>query len=58
MAFVGTRDAERVRGFYRDKLGLRLVHEDNFALQFDANGTTLRVSRVPELNPAGFRHHV
>jgi catechol 2,3-dioxygenase-like lactoylglutathione lyase family enzyme len=32
MAFVGTRDAERVRGFYRDKLGLRLVHEDNFAL--------------------------
>ena len=54
VAFVGTRDAERARGFYRDKLGLRLVHEDNFALQFDSNGTMLRVSMVPELNPAKF----
>jgi catechol 2,3-dioxygenase-like lactoylglutathione lyase family enzyme len=54
MAFVGTRNAERAKEFYRDKLGLNLVHDDGFALQFDANGTTLRVSRVPELNPAKF----
>ena len=54
MAFVGTRDAERARAFYEGKLGLRLVYEDNFALQFDANGTMLRVARVPELTPAKF----
>ena len=54
VAFIGVRQADRARAFYRDTLGLKLVSEDNFALSFDANGTTLRVSLVPELKPARF----
>jgi catechol 2,3-dioxygenase-like lactoylglutathione lyase family enzyme len=54
MAFVGTRQADHARAFYRDTLGLKLVSEDNFALVFDVNGTMLRVTLVPHLTPAPF----
>ncbi len=54
MTFVGTRDAARARGFYRDMLGLTLVEENSFALVFDANGIMLRVTNVHELIPAQF----
>jgi catechol 2,3-dioxygenase-like lactoylglutathione lyase family enzyme len=54
VAFVGTRQPDRARSFYRDALGLRLVSEDPFAIVFDAAGTMLRVSIVPELTPARF----
>jgi catechol 2,3-dioxygenase-like lactoylglutathione lyase family enzyme len=53
-AFVGVRDAERARTFYRDTLGLHLVSEDGFALVFDANGTMLRVSLVREVVAAPY----
>jgi len=46
MAFVAASDLGRARDFYRDRLGLRLVGEDEFALVFDAGGTMLRVARV------------
>jgi catechol 2,3-dioxygenase-like lactoylglutathione lyase family enzyme len=54
MAFTGTRDAARAKTFYRDQLGLTLVEENAFALVFDAAGTMLRVTNVPELTPAQF----
>jgi catechol 2,3-dioxygenase-like lactoylglutathione lyase family enzyme len=54
VAFVGITSPERAKGFYRDKLGLRLVSEDGFALVFDANGTMLRVSIVREVTPAQY----
>jgi catechol 2,3-dioxygenase-like lactoylglutathione lyase family enzyme len=54
IAFVGVRDADIARKFYRDTLGLTLVSEDNFALAFDANGTQLRVTIVPQLRPANY----
>ena len=54
VAFAATRDAARAKAFYRDVLGLRLVDEDGFALTFDAAGTTLRVSIVEQLVPAGY----
>ena len=54
VAFVATRDPARARVFYRDTLGLRFVGEDPFAVTFDANGTTLRVSAVRELAPAQY----
>ena len=54
VAFVATRDFGRAKEFYRDNLGLRLVSEDQFALEFDAGGTMLRVARVPELVPAKY----
>ena len=50
VAFVATRDTDRARAFYRDTLGLHLVAEQlPFALVFDANGTTLRVTIVHEI---------
>jgi catechol 2,3-dioxygenase-like lactoylglutathione lyase family enzyme len=54
MAFVATRDFGRAKEFYRDTLGLRLVSEDQFALVFDAHGTMLRVTRIPELAPVKY----
>jgi catechol 2,3-dioxygenase-like lactoylglutathione lyase family enzyme len=48
IGFVGTRDAAKARAFYGTTLGLRLVSEDRFAMEFDAAGTMLRVTVVPE----------
>jgi len=54
IAFVATTAPRRARAFYADKLGLRLVGEDAFALEFDAGDTMLRVATVRELRPAGY----
>ena len=54
IAFVATTDAARAREFYAKTLGLRLVGEDGFALEFDAAGTLLRVAIVREVKPAGY----
>ena len=54
MAFAGVTDRDSARSFYRDALGLTLVHEDDFALVFESNGTTLRVSPVKEMTPAKY----
>jgi len=53
-AFVPTIKPEEARSFYRDILGLKLLSEDNYALEFDANGVLLRVIIVPELEPQAF----
>ncbi len=49
VAFVATTDAARAKAFYGGILGLPLVYEDDFAVVFDAHGTTLRVAIVPEI---------
>lgn len=54
VAFAAVRDRDAARKFYRDTLGLRLLGEDQFALVFDANGTTLRISPVPTWTPPQF----
>jgi catechol 2,3-dioxygenase-like lactoylglutathione lyase family enzyme len=54
VAFVATVNAARARRFYEKTLGLRLVGEDGFALEFDAAGTMLRVAVVRDLKPAGY----
>ncbi len=52
MGFVGVRDPQRAKEFYRDKLGLRLVEEQMpFALVFDAAGIMLRVTIVGPFTP-------
>src|SRR5215467_4688344 len=52
--FVCVTDRARAKAFYGQTLGLTLKHEDNFAVVFDSNGTTLRVSPVKELRPQPF----
>ena len=53
-SFVATADAERARSFYQDSLGLPLVADDPVALVFDANGTTLRISKVEQVVAAPY----
>jgi len=54
IAFVGTTDPRRAKAFYRDTLGLVLRSEVQFALEFDAHGTMLRVSTVQEVAAAEY----
>ena len=53
-AFIPTVKPDKARSFYKDILGLELLSEDNYALEFNANGVLLRVSIVPELKPQAF----
>ena len=53
-AFVATADAERARAFYEGVLGLRSVADEPFALVFDANGTSLRISKVQSVAAAPY----
>jgi catechol 2,3-dioxygenase-like lactoylglutathione lyase family enzyme len=54
VAFVATLDAKRARTFYEGTLGLRVVHDDDFAIVLDANGTTVRVTKVNEMKVAPY----
>jgi len=53
-AFVPTVIPGKAKSFYRDILGLKLLSEDNYALEFEANRTLLRVTIVKELKPQVF----
>jgi catechol 2,3-dioxygenase-like lactoylglutathione lyase family enzyme len=54
VAFVGSADLRRARMFYEQALALRLIEHNEFACVFDANGTMLRVTAVPEVGRAGY----
>ena len=53
-AFVPTVKPGEAKTFYKDILGLKLLSEDHYALEFNANGTLLRVIIVQELKPQVF----
>jgi catechol 2,3-dioxygenase-like lactoylglutathione lyase family enzyme len=48
VAFVATTDITEARRFYAEVLGLTLTEDTPFACVFDAHGTALRVTPVPE----------
>ena len=52
--FVPTTKPGQAKVFYRDILGLKLLSEDDYALEFEAGGILLRVAIVPELKPHAF----
>jgi catechol 2,3-dioxygenase-like lactoylglutathione lyase family enzyme len=54
VAFVATRNGDKAKAFYQDKLGLKFVSDDGFALVFDIGGTMLRIARVKEFSPFPF----
>jgi catechol 2,3-dioxygenase-like lactoylglutathione lyase family enzyme len=54
VAFAAATDLPRARAFYEKKLGLPVVEQNDFACVFDANGTMLRVTAVPEVSQAGY----
>jgi len=53
-AFAPTINPKKAKTFYKDVLGLKLLSEDEYALEFEANGVLLRVISVPELKPHPF----
>ena len=54
VGFIPTKDFPRAKSFYTGKLGLRFVAEDDFAMVFETGGTTIRVVKVKDFEPAGF----
>jgi len=53
-AFLPTLDYGKAKQFFGDLLGLTILAEDKFAVEFDANGTHLRVTKVEKLTPHTF----
>ena len=53
-AFIPTVEPEKAKEFYMNVLGLQLVSEDNFALEFNSNGIRLRVTKVGKFIPYPF----
>jgi catechol 2,3-dioxygenase-like lactoylglutathione lyase family enzyme len=54
IAFAASADLERARAFYEGVLGLQLVEENTYACVFDAHGTMLRVTGVPDVARPGY----
>jgi catechol 2,3-dioxygenase-like lactoylglutathione lyase family enzyme len=51
MAFIPTTDYDKARAFYEGVLGLRVASQDGHAMVLDANGTTIRVTKVQDFQP-------
>lgn len=47
VAFLATSRPDEAKMFYREKLGLLFVQDDENHIVFDSNGTILRIQRVP-----------
>ena len=52
VTFLLTQNPAAAIAFYRDKLGLKFLRDDGFALVFDMNGVLLRIGKVPSFTPA------
>ena len=53
-AFVATAAPEKARDFYENTLGLTLIADEEYAIVFDAGGTTLRVQKAGPFTPLPF----
>lgn len=54
MGFLPTTDAKRARNFFENKVGLRFVAEDTYALVMESNGTTIRIAIVQDFKSAPY----
>ncbi len=53
-AFLPTVKPDQAKLFYMNTIGLQLVSEDDYALEFEGSGVSLRITVVPKLNPQPF----
>ena len=53
-AFVAATKPDKAKLFYQHTLGLKLLSEDDYGLEFEINGALLRVAIVQELKPQKF----
>jgi catechol 2,3-dioxygenase-like lactoylglutathione lyase family enzyme len=51
VGFVPTKDYEKSREFYVDKLGFEFVSLDQFALVVSIGGHRIRIAKVPNFTP-------
>lgn len=54
ITFLPITDAANAKNFYENILGLNMISEDEYALEFERNGTCLRLTIVPQLTPQPF----
>lgn len=52
--FIATSKPAEALKFYEDVLGLTLVSDEEYAIVFDSNGTTLRVQKAGKFTPQPF----
>jgi catechol-2,3-dioxygenase len=55
-AFLPIKDKAKAKSFYQNLLGLKLLGEDSYGLEFDLHSSVLRLSLVESHQPA--RHTV
>ena len=53
-AFIPTVEPEKAKEFYMKVLGLTLLSEDHYGMEFYSNGTLLRINTVNKLSPQPF----
>lgn len=51
VAFLSVSCRERAKNFYIEKLGLKLIYEDDFALVLDLGVTSLRITESSDFEP-------
>jgi catechol 2,3-dioxygenase-like lactoylglutathione lyase family enzyme len=54
VGFIPVTDLDQARDFYCEVLGLRLVEETPVAVVVDSSGVSLRLTKVPDLQPQTF----
>jgi catechol 2,3-dioxygenase-like lactoylglutathione lyase family enzyme len=54
VALVPTSDGDRAKTFYVEKLGLKFLSDDGFAIVLDANGNKVRLTKMREVKPEPF----
>jgi catechol 2,3-dioxygenase-like lactoylglutathione lyase family enzyme len=50
-AFIPTRDYDKARVFYEEKLGLKFISLDPYALVMSIGGHRIRIAKVPDFTP-------
>lgn len=53
-AFIPTIQPKLAKEFYKNILGLKLVSEDDYALEFEGKGASLRITVVEDFVPQAF----
>ena len=53
-AFIPTVKREAAKQFYQEIMGLKLLSEDPYGIEFDSDGTTLRITPVQSFTPHPF----
>ncbi len=54
VALVPITDGDKAKSFYVDKLGLKFLSDDGFAIVVDANGNMVRLTKMKEAKPQPF----